>query len=189
MLGLPDTISQFDSQFEEKSSKIYQYRGYIGDISTKYRYIGENVGLQHFLEFFRLFFKIFTDLSSKIDDISTLFDKHGKHGRWGPCGFASDEKKVEECRDHGKGPWGWIVDEPKCNNPKGNGGGYFDGITFCHYDSNNSSPQVPPTSPTYFAHFPSIFNYSYFLYHLFPYFYMQFQLYVTYSFTWTNSPM
>ena len=103
-------------------------------------------------------------------------------GRLGIRGFRSDEEK-EECRDQGKGPWGCIVEQSKCNNPKSNGGGYFDGITFCHFDSNNSSPQVPPTSPTYSAPFPSIFNYSYFLYHLMPYFYMQFQLYVTYSFS------
>ena len=46
-------------------------------------------------------------------------------GRWGPCGFKSDEEKVEECRDHGKAPWGCIVDQPKSNNPKSNGGGFF----------------------------------------------------------------
>ena len=47
--------------------------------------------------------------------------------RWGPHGFGSDKEKVEECRGHEKGPWGCIVDQPKCNNPKSNGGGYFDG--------------------------------------------------------------
>ena len=81
----------------------------ITDISAKYQYIGDNVGLQHLLEFFKFFFLIFTDLSLKIDDISSIYQPclinmaHMRGGRWGPCGFGSVEEKVE-CRDHVKGP-------------------------------------------------------------------------------------